>query len=202
MRHASTQELYRYWNRQRGEAPAAKRSAVEPADIRTLLGDTFILDTSSGTEAPFRLAGTRLCELYGAEMKGRDFRSLFTGADREAVETLIASIATDAAAAVLGLTGETERGDRLPLEMVLLPLSSAGAGYDRILGLLVALESPYWAGLRPLTRLGVTSVRLLWPDERPAFLAAPPAARPQTQPSPAAAELRRARLIVLEGGKR
>ena len=32
------------------------------------------------------------------------------------------------------------------------------------------MEDPYWIGIHPIMRQSVTSLRLIWPDERPHFL--------------------------------
>lgn len=205
MKHRHTRALYDYWNRLRAGAPAPRRGVVEPADIRAQLGDTFILDASSRPAVPFRLAGTRLCSLYGREMKNRDFQSLFVSRDGGAVETLVAAVSVDAAAAVVGLEGRNDRGDTIALEMLLLPLSNGSLRYDRILGILVPMENPYWLGLHAVMEQRVTSMRLLWPEEQPAHLRRH-AEIAKTVPSvPDPIHLvgeRRAHLIVLEGGKR
>jgi hypothetical protein len=53
--------LFQYWDRLRAGRLAPKRTEIEPADIKTLLADTFILEKDARGEAVFRLAGTRLC---------------------------------------------------------------------------------------------------------------------------------------------
>ena len=58
-------ELFQYWNRLRGTRPAPRRTEIEPSDIKTLLADTFILEQDSRGLPVFRLAGTRLCALFG-----------------------------------------------------------------------------------------------------------------------------------------
>ncbi len=42
--------LFQYWNRLRDGRPAPKRSEVEPADIKSLLADTFILGAATGQQ--------------------------------------------------------------------------------------------------------------------------------------------------------
>ena len=53
-------ELFQYWDRLRSGRPAPKRTEIEPADIKSLLADTFILEKDARGEAIFRLAGTTL----------------------------------------------------------------------------------------------------------------------------------------------
>ena len=68
MRHDSSVALFQYWNRLRDGRPAPRRTEIEPADIKTLLADTFIMEKDVRGEAVFRLAGTRVCAIYGREL--------------------------------------------------------------------------------------------------------------------------------------
>jgi hypothetical protein len=203
MKHATSRELYNYWQRLRRNRPAPRRSEVEPSDIRTILGDAFILEGSSRDAFPIRLAGTRCCALYGREMRGEDFLDLWSAGDRNAVATLATAVATDAAGAVISLEGRTERSRSLLCELMLLPLRHSGPDYDRILGSCAAFERPYWLANEPIVRQSLTSLRLLWPDEQPHFMrrqvgTAEPAA---PIPFPVPAGRRRGHLTVLDGGK-
>ena len=74
--------LFHYWNRLRDGRAAPKRTEIEPADIKSLLADTFILEKDTRGEAVFRLAGTRLCAIYGRELKGFSFSSLWKAKDQ------------------------------------------------------------------------------------------------------------------------
>ena len=60
MKHGVSRELYEYWNRVRGNERAPQRSAVEPSDLRRILGDTFILEVTGRDKYDVRLAGTRV----------------------------------------------------------------------------------------------------------------------------------------------
>lgn len=214
MKHSATRELYDYWNRQRGNRAAPLRTMIEPADIRGLLGDTFILEVGGPMNFPFRLAGTRLCASHGRELKGKNFLGTWSGDDIEAIATLLSAVSTDAAAAVLGVESFNARGQFAPMEMVLLPLSQTGTGFDRILGIASPLERVAWLGAEPIVRQKVMSLRLLWPDERPHFMRQndahlmPPAAPlPRRHPerrtvaNPPSATRPRPHLVVLDGGK-
>jgi len=170
MKHQATQDLYAYWQNLRRGRKAPDRSEIEPADIRHLLGHTFILEVVSRREYRFRLAGTRICALYGREMKGTDFAEFWTPKDREAVATMLTAITEDAAATVMGLTGRSDHGRELPMEALMLPLKQRNEGYTRILGSLVPMDDPFWIGIHPIMTQSVASLRLIWPDEKPVGL--------------------------------
>ena len=84
MKHPSTRELFDYWNNRRGSRPAPERSEIEPGAIRRVLADTFILGIDPGSGHPFRIAGTRVCAIFGRELKGMAFTDLWRETSRSA----------------------------------------------------------------------------------------------------------------------
>jgi hypothetical protein len=212
MKHTVTRSLYDYWSRLRGERTAPARYEIEPGDIRHILGDTFILEANDRGTYTFRLAGTRLCAAYCRELKGRNLLDLWVGKDREAIASLLAAIVEDGAAAVVGLDAQNERGQAMPVEIMMLPLKHEGPNHTRILGCFVPLDQPYWIGLHPVIRQPITSLRLIWPDERPSFFrrgdeaAEPDALMPdgssvQTTKTPQPQGKQVGHLRVLDGGR-
>ena len=204
MKHATSRELYDYWNRIRGREAAPERSAIEPGEIRRILPDTFILEVVDRNRYLFRLAGTRICAAYCREIKGSDFLDLWEATDRQAMATLAAAVSSDAAAAVLTLEGRTARGHELAAELLLLPLRHGGLAYDRIIGSCAVLDRPYWFGAQPIVRQTIVALRLIWPDERPHFMRRA-SDRPQPPPVPMPCldgnPRRRGHLLVVDGGK-
>ena len=81
MKHQSTQALFNYWTRKRGRRRAPARSDIDPADIRRILADTFILTADFVNDIRVRLAGTRVCALFAREIKGEAFEDLWSEAE-------------------------------------------------------------------------------------------------------------------------
>jgi hypothetical protein len=77
MKLATTLELFAYWNRARAGKLAPDRADIDPGAIRRALGDTFILAFERPNGHRFRLAGTRVCALFGQELKGQSFLTLW-----------------------------------------------------------------------------------------------------------------------------
>ncbi len=209
MKHSTTRELYDYWNRVRGGERAPLRSAIEPSDIRHILGEMFILEVLKRDSYHVRLAGTRICALYCREIKGTNFLDLWSGEDRQAMATLSAAVSEDGAAAVVTISALTARDQEVPCELVLLPLRHSGANFDRVLGSCAAMERPYWLGSEPIVRQSIASLRLIWPDEVPTFMrrrsdraGGTVAATIPPMRLPATGSRRRGHLFVLDGGKR
>ena len=89
MKHPSNQRLFEYWNERRGERLAPERADIEPGAIRQVLGDTFVIGASGVESHVFRLAGTRLCALFGRELKAESFTRLWQRSVKNARRTTV-----------------------------------------------------------------------------------------------------------------
>ena len=159
MKHTSTRLLFDYWNRQRGERSAPTRSEIDPAAIRHVLGDTFMLAADFIDAIRFRLAGTRVCALFGREIKGERFNALWSEASRAQIANISNAAVNEAVGAVAGVTGRTEKGAETELELLLLPIGHDGRARVRALGSLAPLAQPYWLGEEPIVELELQTLR-------------------------------------------
>ncbi|AZO46867.1 MAG: PAS domain-containing protein [Mesorhizobium sp.] len=202
--------LFQYWNQLRDGRPAPKRSEVEPADIKSLLADTFILERDTRGEAVFRLAGTRLCASYGRELKGFSFPSLWREKDQRLVSRLVHGVFEQKSVVLITYEGFSGNGRSNKFELLALPLDG-GVENPRCLGVISAAERPFWLGADPITDALIDSIRVVDPDKEPMFLKNRPAINvPSLVPSefdppetfPALGRARRIRhLVVFEGGR-
>ena len=165
MKHASTQALFDYWNRRRGRRWAPARSEIDPADIRHVLGDTFLLASDFVDELRFRLGGTRVCALFAREIKGEAFNGLWSETSREQIEDLLTVVLDEKVGVVAGVLGRTESGAEVELELLLLPLAFDGRSRVRALGLLAPLTPPYWLGEQPVIALDLRTLRHVGPKQ-------------------------------------
>jgi len=159
MKHAASRELYAYWEALRGRRPAPQRAEIEPGAIRHVLSETFIvtLDRSSGY--PFRLAGTRVCALFGRELKGESFLGLWDEASRKTVRNLLGILISETVGTVAGVTAYSGSGEPLDLELLLLPLSAPRPMLARSIGVLAPMQVPPWIGVQPVGGLALGSRR-------------------------------------------
>jgi hypothetical protein len=171
MQQPTTRQLYAYWDRIRNGRVAPRRFEIEPSMITALLPETFIIEGTSGLGYRFRLAGTRICEQFGRELRGADFLGLWDDQDREAVASMLRSVFTDAAVGQGNFRAFSASNRRANFEFLLLPLIHAGDNVNRILGAITAVEPPFWLGAEPLIRQEIGNLDLHWPDGVPAFLA-------------------------------
>lgn len=173
MKHPSSQELFTYWNVQRGPRAAPERADIEPGAIRGVLGDTFILATNAQAGHPFRLAGTRLCALFCRELKGEAFGGLWDRDGRSEMQARVGIVAEEGIGLIASTTGHSADGAQLDIELLLLPLAFGGNPRARIIGTLVPYEAPYWLGVSPITSMTLGSFRYLDAEierDAPAFV--------------------------------
>jgi hypothetical protein len=142
MKHAASRELYAYWQEKRGARPAPERTDIEPGAIRAVLADAFVLALDRGAGHPIRLAGTRMCALFGREIKGESFLDLWDLTNRPTMEDLLSILSDECTGTVAGATGQTENGESVELDLLLLPLSIRRPIFARAIGVLAPLKIP------------------------------------------------------------
>ena len=157
MKHSSTQAFFAYWEQQRGTARAPDRSDIEPGPVRELLGDSFVLSCDKSAGFPFRVAGTRLCALFGKDLKDHSMSPLIAAAHHSELADIIDIVSGEMLVAVAGLTASGANGVAAPLELLLLPFNTRAHTPVSLTGLLVPLV-PCTAPVGPLH---LTSFRYL-----------------------------------------
>lgn len=197
MKHKSSQSLYGHWNEKRSHRALPERSDIDPSGIRGALADTFILSFDAQHGHPFRLAGTRVCALFGAELKNIPFLPLWRRRDQPAMERLIATSVDDLIGLVAAVTGHCRGYDDIDMELLILPLRHCGQTHLRLIGALGPLVPQAWLGSTPLDHLTIGDYRYLG-HEAEAVSLIPTAVPPLL---PAAAPRTRHGLIVYDGGK-
>ena len=189
MKNPSTRLVFDYWDTLRGERSAPERGEIEPGALRHALADTFVLENEP-IGPVFRLAGTRLCALFGRELRGRAFAALWPDVEAQGdMRRLVQTVMDETAGAVAGLTAQTENGASVHLELLLLPLRYRGRTHARVLGALSPATAPDWLGLDTLDSMRMISLRMLWPT-----VPVQRAPQPQVRSSPP-------KFMVLPGGR-
>jgi len=196
LRLATTQGLFAHWDRLRGERAAPTRGDIDPAHLRNFLADVFMLDAQPWQEGRIRLAGTRICELFGHELKGQRLPELWFESERDEVCRLLGAVTGGMHGLVASLSGETSQGRELDIEMLLLPVRPNASSQCGAIGSFAASALPPWFGSDAITALSTRTLRMIEHGTR----AQMPFGR-----LPAPLESRREarqHLVVIPGGKR
>jgi len=167
MKEAVSQSLFTYWNDLRGDRPAPKRFEIEPSSIANYLPNTFILERIDYANFRFRLAGTRISEAFGMELRGQNLLGLFDEADANILQRQISFITSKAPVGVFEISAHDGRGHAAAFEVTILPLFHTRDVVERYLGSVVPIDRPEWLGMVPLTHRSLVRHELIWPDGAP-----------------------------------
>lgn len=167
MRQTTSQILFDYWNEVRGGRVAPRRFEIEPARLTAVLSETFLIERLGPGRYAYRLAGTRICDQLGEEMRGLPFLDGFAESDRQTVIRQLEGPVTGGAALVLQLALGDTPARLVRFEALVLPLVHTGSAVSRFLGTMSAIEQPSWLGTRPLAHRALAGFELVWPETTP-----------------------------------
>jgi hypothetical protein len=135
--------LYGYWRSRAHANPIPLRYDIDPVDIPHLLPSLSLLDSGADlSELRYRLAGTRVREIYGTEITGRTVFESGLQLKQEYWHSVYRSVMEGTAmqGAVRGpITGR----EHLVLVWMRLPLSGLSGAVERVLGYDAALPASF-----------------------------------------------------------
>ena len=168
MKNRSTIAIFSEWQRlalgQSGSLRAPQRESIQPRKLGRHLSDLFFLEEDQNGELIFRLAGTRICALFGRELKTTRFLSLWPERNRPALNELARNINSHLVPALSQNDGISLSGRSLSFEMLLAPLESGEDGRLNLLGSISVLNDVAWAGADPLVLGNLNRIEPLAPD--------------------------------------
>jgi len=202
MRHNTSKALFAYWDILRGNRLAPQRFEIDPSKISALLPYTFILERRDAETFSFRLAGTRMCDIFGHELRGTNFLDGWETIDRLPLLRQFSTLTRQGTAGIVYLEIAAVAEEAVECEVLLLPLRHTRDAIDRVLGTFTPLQSPIWLGEKPVVAKRVIANELVWPAGDPLDVIARPTEPPPLDPVRAARIVRseRRQFRVFDGG--
>jgi hypothetical protein len=144
-------ELYGYWWSCAQSRPMPSRYDIDPIDIPHLLPGLSLLDAGKHlTLLRYRLAGTRVREIYGTEITGRGVFESTLQHKRDYWLSVYGKVIGEGMAMQGTVRGPVAGRDHLLLIWMRLPLSGLSGDVERVLGYDAALPVSYrYAPLAP-----------------------------------------------------
>ncbi len=167
MKHKTIQTLYLYWNELRAGRIAPRRLEIEPSRISPVLAETFMLERSAPATYSYRLAGTRLCEIFGRELRETNLLGGWDAADQAILQRSLAITCEQGAVSLVTMEGRADRVHFVQIEAIFLPLVHTDNTISRVIGAMGVMTSPPWLGYEPLTETHLVRHEHIWPDGRP-----------------------------------
>lgn len=195
MRQQVSKDLFAYWRELKGARAAPDRSDIDPAAIRHILADTFIIEIDVDCRFPLRLSGGRIDALWMEERKGASFLELWRPEDRRGASAALLTVVEGVTPVVAGVRTHAQGHAPLELELILLPLRHFGKTHSRVLGALSPVYQPDWLGQLRAAPLEMISMRVLDAKE------ARPSSSNYRSFQPPRTALRHPRLVVYDGDK-
>jgi hypothetical protein len=132
----------------RGDRRAPERVDINPAAIRRVLGDSLVLSRDAGEAARFRVAGTKLCALFGRELRGEPFASIWDADSTAAIGDIIRIVAEEGIGVFAGVAASAHSSEE------------ANADFESSLA---PLTQPFWLGMWPAKPLRLGAIKYIAP---------------------------------------
>ena len=170
MHNKTSQTIYTYWNTVRGDRIAPNRFEIEPSRIPDVLPETFLLERGDSRTFLFRLAGTRICEQFGTELRGKNFLDGYSDEDQNQLEDDFAAISQRGGVGLFHIDAIGRSGKAARFEILAMPLTHTRGTLDRCLGAISAIALPDTIGEEALHKKQLVRREIIWPDGRPRSL--------------------------------
>jgi len=167
-------QLFDYWRSLTVEDRIPSRADINPAAIKSLLPNVFILQLDErpspqtrriggpDRDVTFRLVGSDICDLHTRELTNTSFRHLISPRDRQAVQTELLKVFSNEEAKTLTTRVRSEFAI-IDIGTIVLPLSNGDEGCTRALGFQATVSGGHlwWKGAHPISSHELVSVDTL-----------------------------------------
>jgi len=176
MKHRNSHLLIGYWSRLRAGREVPDQSDIDPRAIKRMLSQVFILDARDSARPFYRLAGTKLCDRFGLELRGTSFYAHWEAQARDRLVLLLRQSLQMKQPLWLSAIGTTANCAMMEMETVLAPLSFRAGEPHRFLGIAQFLGDSTQLGGRSIAYERLIDSRMICEHE--------PLDRPQDPPAP------------------
>jgi hypothetical protein len=125
--------LKTYWDRLRAGRIAPYRAEIDPRQFESALENMFIIEKLAPDNMRVRLAGMKVCEMMGMEVRGMQPGALIDENDRVRFDRLLNVVMTEPAVVELKLAAPNRAGV-YRASMLLMPLRSDFGDINRVIG--------------------------------------------------------------------
>ncbi len=189
--HPLSRKFFRHWEASRGARACPDRDSFMLAPISDILPYMFVLDRDLLTDQyRFRLAGTKIGEIFRMTMTGTDALEGWDSFERSVICRSLALTATALQPSAFRMRLGTSKNDVVGTEMVAVPVEMRGSSRIQIMGGLFPFCNTETLDYDAIVSRELVSNRLIWTEHStPADIA-----QYAMQPQPVS-------LRVIQGGR-
>lgn len=122
-----------YWDRLRAGRIAPYRAEIDPRQFEQALENMFIIEKLAPDNLRIRLAGMKICEMMGMEVRGMQPSCLIDEPDRTRFDRLLNVVMSEPAVVELTLSAPNRAGT-YRASMLMMPLRSDFGDINRVIG--------------------------------------------------------------------
>jgi hypothetical protein len=167
MLHPGSRALFRYWEAIRGEMSAPPRDWLDLKKIRGLVPFLFMIERKPGKGYVWRLAGTRVCELWGIELTGKSALVQGERFERETIVRLFDGVVDTHQPFVLRFRLNSSLGISVAAELVGLPLRARNSGATYVFGVVMPFREISRPRHDQVTSFELSAARTIWTEPVP-----------------------------------
>lgn len=167
MLHPGSRALFRYWEAIRGEMSAPPRDWLDLKKIRSLVPFLFMIERKPGKTYVWRLAGTRVCELWGMELTGKPALTQGERFERETVARLLDGVIDTHQPFVLRFRLNSALGLTVAAEFVGLPLRARHGAATYAFGVVMPFREVSRSRHDQVTGFELSAARTIWTEPVP-----------------------------------
>ncbi|WP_162914260.1 PAS domain-containing protein [Taklimakanibacter lacteus] len=165
--HPGSRALFRYWEAVRGEMSAPPRDWLDLQKIRMLVPYLFMIERRPDQAYAWRLAGTRVCGLWGKELTGRPAFAEGDRFERQSISRLLDGVVDAHQPFVLRFRLNSESGLGVAAELVATPLRARQGHTTFAFGVIMPFREVTWSQNDPVTTFELSAARTIWTEPVP-----------------------------------
>ncbi len=195
--HPTSRELFRTWERIRGEEAAPLRSVITMSELISIIPWVSILHRDQHNRSyVYRLAGSAVCETFGRQLTGTTAFDDWPSFDRETIIRGLDTVVGMKQPCVGRFMAHSFGGREVGFELAAVPIMAKNGIDVHALVTIAPFRDARGIVKDPLVDFQVRKIRILWSDQLPG--------KPVSRPVSSSDEVRRINssfLRVIDGGK-
>lgn len=164
--HPGSRTLFRYWERVRGERAAPRRSEIDLKQLRPYVGNLFVLERRRDIYR-WRVAGTRVCELYRRDLTGGDSLADLDTFERATIGSFLAAVVETLQPCVLRFRLNTSERQTIGVEMLGVPVQSGPGDSIHVFGSLFPFRDASTMSYERITGVELSGARSIHTEHLP-----------------------------------
>ena len=163
--HPGSRHLFRYWESLRAERPCPRKDEIVLKNIVEVVPNLAIVERDQAKKGwQFRLAGTKIYDLFGKEMTNNDALQGFDSFERGVVSNCLDISQTRMQPCLVRMRFISEHNVVIAAEMIGLPILDANDGKIQIFGGLFPFHDSQLGNETALVRRELASARMIWTE--------------------------------------